>query len=135
VLEALAEGVRGTIVSGSSGTNHPFQTAMVTSLRTPLAGASGRGRLYWPATGTTLVATNLRASPGDVTSILSSVKTYLTAIQASVTSQVPDSILAVWSRTLVTTLGVTRIQVGDILDVQRRRRDSQIENYQELAYP
>jgi len=48
---------------------------------------------------------------------------------------VPDSILAVWSRTLATTLGVTRIQMGDVLDTQRRRRDSQVENYQELAFP
>jgi hypothetical protein len=134
-LQSLGEGTRALTVFGTSGTNHPYQTSWVTSLRTNLAGASGRGRLYWPATGTIIVAASLRPSAGDTTSFLSGVKTYLAAIQAAVTSQVPDSILAVWSRTLGVTLGVDKIQAGDVLDVQRRRRDAAIENYTETPYP
>jgi len=134
-LDSLAEGVRAVPVAGTGANPHTFQTALVVSLRSPLAGASGRGRLYLPATGQQLSVNSLRPPPSDMTSILSGAKTYLTAIQAAVTSQVPDSILAVWSRTLNTTLGVTRIQVGDVLDVQRRRRDQQIENYSEVAFP
>jgi hypothetical protein len=134
-LESLAEGVRAAAVAGSGANPHPFQTSLVVSLRSPLAGASGRGRLYLPATGMQIATTSLRPPPADMTSIASGTKTYLAAIQTAVTSQVPDSILGVWSRTLATVLGVTRIQIGDVLDVQRRRRDSQVENYTELAFP
>ena len=134
-LEALAEGTRATAVTGQGPDDHPYQTSIVLSLRSPLAGASGRGRLYIPATGVATVNTTLRPSAVNVTSYLAGAKGYLQAIQTALTVTVPDSILAVWSRTLGTTLGVTRIQMGDVLDTQRRRRDAQIENYQELTYP
>jgi len=100
-----------------------------------LAGASGRGRLYIPATGFAVSPSNLRPLPANVTTALTGTKQYLTALSAAVTANVTDTILAVWSRKLATTLGVTRIQMGDVLDTQRRRRDSLIENYQEQAWP
>lgn len=134
-LQALSEAVRATPILGSGTAPHPYQTSMVVSLRSPLAGASGRGRLYVPATGIPIATANLRPVTADVTTFLSGTKTYLASITSAVTSQVPDAILAVWSRTLGTTLGVTRIQMGNVLDTQRRRRDAQIENYQELAIP
>jgi len=134
-LDALAEGTRALALTGSGSQGHPFQTSAVVSLRSPLAGASGRGRLYIPATGVAVDLSTLRLTSANVTSYLAGIKSYLGLIESAVTSQVPSSILAVWSRTLLTTLGVTRIQMGDVLDTQRRRRDAAIENYTELAYP
>jgi hypothetical protein len=136
VLEALAEGTRAVAVNGTGSTSHPYQTSAVVSLRSPLAGGSGRGRLYFPATGVSLAGSSLRPAAASITSHLSGVKTYLSNIQTiAVVPTQPDCILAVWSRKLATTLGVTRLQMGDVLDVQRRRRDAAIENYQELAFP
>jgi hypothetical protein len=135
VLQALAEGTRATATSGTGGNDHPYQNALVVSLRSPLAGASGRGRLYLPATGIPIINTTLRPSSTIVGQSLTGAKQYLQAIQTAVTGQVTDCILAVWSRKLSTTLGVTRIQMGDVLDTQRRRRDAVIENISELSYP
>lgn len=135
VLEGLAEGTRPSTVFGQGTADHPYQNALVLSLRSPLAGASGRGRLYIPATGLALNGPTLRPTAATITSVLAGTKGYLQAIGTAVTAQVTDTILAVWSRKLTTTLGVTRIQMGDIVDTQRRRRDQVIENYQELSYP
>jgi hypothetical protein len=41
----------------------------------------------------------------------------------------------VWSRTNASTAPVTSINMGDVCDVQRRRRDALLENYQALAFP
>jgi len=43
--------------------------------------------------------------------------------------------LAVWSRKNADLYVVNSIQTGDVLDVQRRRRDAEVENYNVLAYP
>lgn len=134
-LQALAEGTRASAVAGSGTADHPYQNALVVSLRSPLAGASGRGRLYIPATGLALNGPTLRPTAATITSVLAGTKSYLQAIGTAVTGQVTDTILGVWSRKLETVLGVTRIQMGDIVDTQRRRRDQVIENYQELPYP
>lgn len=135
-LAAQAEFIRIAPVAGSGTTQHPFQTSMVASLRSLTPGARGRGRLYWPATGLTLVSTTLRPLNTAVTSGLSGTKTYLTSIQQAINvSTVNDPILSVWSRTSGTTAPVTSIQMGDVLDVQRRRRDSLIETYQSVAFP
>jgi len=37
-------------VGGASGANSPASTAIVLTLQSETAGASGRGRMYWPAT-------------------------------------------------------------------------------------
>lgn len=135
VLQSLAEGTRASTIFGTGTADHPYQNAIVLSLRSPLAGASGRGRLYMPATGLALNGPTLRPTAATVLAILGGSKAYLGLIGGAVTSIVSDTILAVWSRKLNTTLGVTRVQMGDVVDTQRRRRDSMIENYQELAYP
>lgn len=135
VLEAQAEGLRGTPATGSSSVAHPFQTSMVISLRTLKAGASGRGRLYWPATGMNLANSNLRVTSGNVGAFLADAKTYLTAVQNAIDGAVDESIaLAVWSRKEGSAALVTRLMAGDIMDTQRRRRDNIPETYQEVAY-
>ena len=60
ILESLGEAARTTPSAGNGVTPHPFQTALVSSLRTQHAGASGRGRLYWPATSANLQTSDLR---------------------------------------------------------------------------
>lgn len=134
-LELLAEAAVPSVVFGSGTQNHPFQTSMVTSLRSEYPGARGRGRLYWPATGMAISSSTLRPTTADVTTALGGVKTYLSAIQTAINAQIPVINLVVWSRVGGIAHQVTRLLQGDILDTQRRRRDSLAETYQTVTYP
>lgn len=136
VLEVLAEGSRTSPVAGTGASDKAFQTSMVTSLRTTFPGASGRGRLYWPATGVGVAPATLRVVAGDVTTFLGGVKSYLTAIEGVLDAQVdPGLRLAVWSRTRVALEPVNSITMGDILDTQRRRRDGVSESHTATSWP
>jgi hypothetical protein len=135
-LESLAEAVKAIPTPGSVVSNaHTYQTAIVSSLRTGTPGASGRGRLYWPATGMALVTASLRPASATVTSALSAVKTYLSGIEAAIDATLDGVSLVVWSRSGNSTANVSSIQMGDVVDVQRRRRDTLVEGYQTLTYP
>lgn len=134
-LEAQAEAQRATPVPGTATNAHPFQTAVVSSLRTATAGASGRGRLYWPATGMPISSATLRPSSSDVGTTLTSVRTILTAISAAIAASALPNNLSVYSRTQTAFHGVNRILMGDVLDTQRRRRDTTAETYTQLNYP
>lgn len=134
-LLAQLEQTRPAIAVGSSSTPLPMQAAAVTSLRTTSSGAHARGRLYWPATGALLDGTSLRLASAVVTNYISGVKTYLSGIATAIGATSPSPTLSVWSRALATTYPVNRILVGDIPDVQRRRRDAAIETYVTSSYP
>lgn len=135
LLEAQSEHTKPTVIPGTGTNPHPYQTSTVTSLRTDTPGASGRGRLYWPATGVVILATNMRLSPTDQGTFLTAVRTYLTGLEAVITAQVGPCHLAVYSRKETAFHKVVRILQGDVLDTQRRRRDALAENYSTLTYP
>lgn len=135
-LETLAEGLRNTAVAGSGTAPHPSQTAWVVSLRTNSPGGSGRGRLYWPATGLTIQVGSLRPQASDVTAFLNAMRDYLALLEAAVDAPIDETVdLCVWSRVNASRALVTRLMVGDVLDTQRRRRDMIPEAYSETAYP
>lgn len=135
VLEAQAEGIRTTPAAGTGTTGHPYQVSIVASLRTGRPGASGRGRLYWPYTGGVVNSTSLRLSPTDPGLIGAATKTFLSDIRTAIAATLTGVSLVVWSRVGASAENVTSIQVGDVLDVQRRRRDALIEAYTTTAYP
>jgi hypothetical protein len=135
-LLALSIAGRGTALPGITAPKMPAQTASVVSLRTNTPGGSGRGRMYWPGLGYSL-GTNLRLGSATTSVIVSEMKTYLAEMDAALTTQfAPISFdLAIRSRATHTTPHVVRIQVGDVLDTQRRRRDTLAESYQTLSIP
>lgn len=136
VLESQAEAVKGSPQVGSGTAPHPFQTSAVISLRTAAAGARGRGRLYWPATGAGIDSSTLRMSVTAHTNFIAAAKTYLSAIQAAIDVTLDGVSLVVWSRLGDgTTNNVTSLQVGNIFDVQRRRRDALVESYLVETWP
>lgn len=135
VLDALAEATISSPVYGSGSGNHPGQVAVVSSLRTPFPGPTGRGRLYWPANGMLVSSSTLRPSTSDVTAALNGVKTYLSGINTAVNTTVPTLGLVVWSRKTYGCHAVNKILMGDVLDVQRRRRDALKESYSTVSYP
>lgn len=137
LLEAQAEHTKGTAIVGTGTQSHPYQTSTVTSLRTVTAGARGRGRLYWPATGAVVIPSTLRMDSTILGQGLTGVRTYLAAFETAIATTAGPNSLAVWSRT---TPGgafhaVVNIRQGDVLDTQRRRRDALAESYTELTFP
>jgi hypothetical protein len=83
----------------------------------------------------TLATSTARPTAATVTSFMSGVKTYLSAIESAIEVTLTGVALCVWSRKLQQVNVVTQIQVGDVLDVQRRRRDQLIEAIQTTPYP
>lgn len=134
-LESQGEATRAT-PSGGTGTNtHPHGTALVLSLRTPGVGPSARGRMYWPATGQALQNTDYRIAAAAQTSILSGFKTYLSGLETAIKVTLPNANLTVWSRKSANFFNVTSLQLGNVLDSQRRRRDNLSEGYASTTFP
>jgi hypothetical protein len=128
--------VRSSPLSGSASALRGAQTALVISLRTNTPGGSGRGRIYWPAIGRS-VDSQLRFSSADTLGAATEMRTYLNAMRSALATAFPTIgfDLAVRSRQTHTTPHVNKLQVGNVPDTQRRRRDSMIEDYQSLTFP
>jgi len=129
VLETQAQALRSSPSAGSGSFPHPFQTSWVTSLRTAGIGASGRGRLYWPATGQGIADTTLRPTSAQTAAALTAVTSFLTSVQTAIRVTLPGAYLGVWSRKGHEINICHQLQMGDVLDTQRRRRDTLVENY------
>lgn len=126
----------GAPSAGTTGANKPFQTSIVLSLRTGLAGGSRRGRLYWPCLGGAISATSLRLDNPTNTVAAGAMAGYLTSLQAAINTELEgEYTLAVRSPTLGLETPVTSVTCGDILDTQRRRRDKAVEDVAEASFP
>lgn len=135
VLAAEAAPTSGAI-SGTGIATKPYQTSVVASLLTGFAGASRRGRLYWPALGAG-ISGNLRLNSPTAAATATDMSAYLRAIQTAISAQTKfaGSRLVVFSQKLGVKTPVTEISVGDVLDVQRRRRDRAVESRSTASYP
>jgi hypothetical protein len=134
-LLGLSQANRATAVVGVGSLKLPTQSAIVASLRTNTPGGRGRGRVYWPATGAVL-GTDGRLSSPTTAAIVADLKTYFKAIESALALGQPTAAwyLSVRSSTAKATPHVARIQVGDVIDTQRRRRDAYVEAYQSVTY-
>lgn len=128
--------------TGAKGiTRCPPQTSIVLSLRSNVPGSRGRGRLYWPALGANVVSATGRLEAPSASSLAGAARSYLDLIETALKEQLAgspsliDYHLAVVSPTTGGRTDITRIQVGDVLDTQRRRRDRLPEAYAVVAYP
>lgn len=135
-LIGISQQVTPTPIAGTGSTTRPSSSALVISLRTAVPGASGRGRLYWPYIGGTMTA-QLRTDPTQTSAFLTEARTYLNAMRTALTTAFPTIgfDLAVRSKTTSTTPHVNKLQVGNVPDTQRRRRDAMIEDYVLVTYP
>lgn len=130
-LESVAEHARSSPVPGTAASVvHPAQTSVVVSLRTSSSAATGKGRLYWPATGASMGGT-MRFSSGPLGTFLVAMDTYLAAVRTAIrgVGGMSTAVLAVWSRKEALTRPVLQLRAGDVPDTQRRRRDKFIESY------
>jgi hypothetical protein len=135
-LIAISVATRATPLAGTGTARMPPQAAMVFSLRTNTPGASGRGRLYWPVLGASL-GSNARFGPTDMSGAPGAMKSYLNSMRSILATNFPlitfDT--AVRSKVTHTTPHVVRLQVGDVVDTQRRRRDNLPEAYTTTTLP
>ena len=129
-LIGISVQVRPVPLPGSGVPIRPAQCAIVFSLRTDTPGGSGRGRVYWPNIAGS-ITTQLRITPTDQTSYLAGMATYLHAMESALATAFPTIgfDLAVRSRTTHSTPHVNKIQIGNVIDTQRRRRDKMVEDY------
>lgn len=136
----VSEGLLTTPLLGTGSANKTPQDAVVMSLRTSTPGARGRGRSYWPALNSTLSAsfqltTPVPANlPGNTKTWLQAINTAMDGVYIAQASALRVA-LSVRSVTDHVCRDVTSIQVGTVLDTQRRRRDDLPESYSSVAYP
>lgn len=98
----------------------PPQVALVVSLRTAMATRAGRGRFYLPPLAVSTVADGRLSSTAQGT-VSSAVEAFLTSLGGASLTPV------VRGRSTHTSTPITRYDVGDVFDTQRRRRDKLIE--------
>lgn len=140
-LMGYAEAAYNAPVSGTGTMALPLQAAIVTTLLTATPGARGRGRLYVPATGVQLIAPDGRINSPTPATIRDGMNTWLSSLEDAMGNVLETYNplvglnLAIRSKTAKTTPHVTTVRVGDIVDTQRRRRDSLPEVYSSVAYP
>lgn len=134
VLVGMAEGARVTPLVGTGTTRMPLQTSIVVSLVTTWPGASGRGRLYWPLTSATLLTGSHRLATSSVDGIADGMETFLSGVENAIETTAGAAPLAVWSRKNLGMHAVIKLRVGNIPDVQRRRRDTLAETYKVVDY-
>lgn len=139
-LTNVAESFYAAPILGSGSASKTPQDSLVFSLRTSTPGARGRGRMYWPAIGAALGPDFKLTSP-TATSVALAAATLADLVgdqinaEWSANSIVVTTELAVRSTTDHASRKVERIQVGDVLDTQRRRRDNLPETYVVQTYP
>lgn len=136
LLYAVGQGVRTAPQSGTGTPSKPFQTSMVLSLRTAHPGRRGRGRMYIPALAMPIAASSLRVQQADIDSTLAAMKGLLMATGTLLQAALGDiaHVLAVHSKVGALETEVNMLEMGDVLDVQRRRRDKAVENRTATPY-
>lgn len=141
VLTAAAEAPWDQLGSSGAGATKPPQTAIVVSLRTGIPGARRRGRIYWPALAAVIGGETLRLTGTQTAAYARQMAAYLDKIETALKEAISpspslnDFSLAVYSPTDRVCTDVRTIMVGDVLDVQRRRRDKIPEAYASHSYP
>lgn len=119
----------------------PAQSSVVLSLRSNVPGGRARGRLYWPGLSVSIDQTTMRLQASTTQALANAASAYLDSIETKLKEQLApspsllDYHLCVVSKTGGFRTDVNKIMVGDVLDVQRRRRDRMPEAYSTVAYP
>ena len=119
------------IVGAATGaTTLPPEVALALSLRAPVIGRRGRGRMYFPAlTSLSAVAVDGTVQPGHATALRGFVKTLVTDLNDNPGTEDYGTIVAVMSANSTTAVRPAEVRVGDHFDVQRRRQHQVAETF------
>jgi len=136
----VAEALLGSPLAGLGSTTKTPQDALVLSLRTSTPGPRGRGRMYMPALGCVLSPAFVITTPTPALAAagakvwIASIKAAMDGVYISAASALRVA-PSVRSSTDHVCRDITSIQVGSVLDTQRRRRDILPESYATVTYP
>ena len=100
----------------------PPQCAMVLSIHTGFAGGSSRGRSYLPAVAVSKMTDVGRIDGAVVSDLVAQHATFFSAVQTD-----GFCTLGVYSRKNHAFVGADAINMGDVFDTQRSRRDTLVE--------
>lgn len=120
---------------GGNSTSMPQQVALAISLDTGRPGASYRGRMYLPALGASIGGDGLLnvASTGPYATDMAQ---WIKDVgNAGATAIDPQLLPCVVSTTKNIATPITKVRVGNRLDIQRRRADKQDETYSVAMVP
>jgi len=107
-------------VGTSAATSCPYQCSPVVSFRTATLSRAGRGRIY-AAPPAVAVITDGRLTSTAAGNLADSAQAMLQALDTGGCTPV------IYHRAAGTTTNITTIDVGDVVDTQRRRRNKLIE--------
>lgn len=123
---AQAESVFPATVKGSSGNSMPPQVALVGTLLTGAPGRSQRGRIYLGGVGSAGITATGRVSTATRDAAALGLAGFYRRVRH--VAGAPDAFRpVVVSPTLGTARKITHVQVGDVYDTQRRRRNKLVE--------
>lgn len=124
-----------TPIAGTLSSNlHPNQVCLVVSLTTAFKrGLAHRGRYYLPLPAPAIGSTTGTISTSDALGVATSTKTFIEALADTpgLDNLIPFKVLVMSKRGAGgATNPVTGVEVGVVLDTQRRRRAAMLEAYQ-----
>nr|CRY96074.1 hypothetical protein [uncultured prokaryote] len=114
--------------TGSSTPTNPGQSALVVSLLSGRPGRSYNGRLFLPCLAPALNTLTLRIGGSVARDVAAGMAAWLTDV-ADASGETGAYGPVIVSHKLGTSVGVSSVRVGDVVDTQRRRRDAVKENY------
>lgn len=104
----------------------PQEVAVVISLRTISAGRSGRGRMYLPPLSAGQLTNAGRVTSGAVADLVAGAQGLLSSFSS------PGITAVLYSPKTTSLQPLNSVDVGDVFDAQRRRRDRLVEVRQSL---
>lgn len=118
---------------GGGTSSLPPQVAMALSTRANLVGRRGRGRVYVPALGQSVLASDGTINSSSANSLRASFKTLIDALQALTGSPLYIPIVSVMSSDSATAVRPVEVRTGSRLDTIQSRRRQVAESYTTTA--
>lgn len=115
--------------SGTYGTTMPPEVALALSLRAPIVGRRGRGRMFLPGLAVSAAATDGLVASGTATALSTALKTLVTNLDDRPGTPLMDACTIVTSVGLSTAVRPSQARVGNHFDVQRSRQHQVSEAY------
>jgi hypothetical protein len=130
----LVAEVGGSPQGGTQTAIHAPQVCVVASLRSNVAGRSGRGRTYVPYRSTGVLANGTVTSAGQ-NAVAGYVTAIVTAVGTALASQSVNAAWVIWSPKLGNSVPVASVLVGSQCDTIRHRNQNRDEVYAAFTVP
>lgn len=120
-------------IAGSVATAMPPQTSVCASLRAPILGRRGRGRMYIPSLKQGMADSAGKVASAERSTLANSLKTLVKELEDSPGTDLFQTRVCIMSAASTTAVLPAEVRVGDQFDVQRRRETDVVETYTTLS--